>query len=390
MIDRRNFLRSVLLGSGSTLLPLARGQQADSAKKEFGEVPAWCSQQQQTDAVRRIIYERDVISSLGQEDDFIAVGRIQEAAREEGIYLRLKASGCSSLLLYLAGLSDVDPLRHQLFFERFRDPKGRWSPPLVIQIDRQDQKRIGDIVAPRHIQALVERTTCFIPSVGLERAPSLVVAAIHGPKGVTEHLTRIPLDDAATFDFIRKGDLDGVAVLHLGPLRRLLPRLQPATIEDLVAIAALYSLSVECDELMNEYLDTCGEPRFPGANDPSILEALKGTRGLLLYQEQIMMLLNRLGGVDLADGYEFIKAASKRKRGVVAGYRGTFLQSARERGIDEKTAYSLFEKMVNASGYAICKASYLGKTMTMYQAAYLKAHYPSEFSRVLRELRADG
>jgi len=145
---------------------------------------------------------------------------------------------------------------------------------------------------------------------------------------------------------------------------------------------------VEREDLMKEYLTRAENPAFPAAENGGILEALDETRGLILYQEQIMMLLDRLGGIAPAGGYEFIKAACKRKADAVAECRAKFLSGATGRGIHVEPAGRLFEEMTQAAGYAFCKANYVAKAMAVYEAAYLKAHHRPEFERAWREVRA--
>jgi len=93
----------------------------------------------------RINHELEILRGLGGAEDFLALTELIRFASEEGIQLRLKASGCSSIFPYFLGLANVDPLRHRLYFERFRDPLGRWASPFVIQVDSEHYQRIRHI-----------------------------------------------------------------------------------------------------------------------------------------------------------------------------------------------------------------------------------------------------
>jgi DNA polymerase III alpha subunit len=162
-----------------------------------------------------------------------------------------------------------------------------------------------------------------------------------------------------------------------------MPRLQPARIEDVAAALTMDCRSAECEDLMDQYLGRTANPGFPGSDDPAIVGTLGETRGLILYQEQIMLLLNRFGGIAPADGYEFVKAASKRKAAVVAEYRAKFLSGAAGQEIEPQFAGRLFQQLADAAVYALCKATCLATAMTIYRAAYLKAHYRRAFDTVL-------
>ena len=337
---------------------------------------------------QRVNHELGILRGLGGAEDFRVVGELAEFAREEGVALRLRAAGCSSILPYLLGLSDVDPLRHRLYFERFRDPGGRWAPPFVLQVDRQHLERIYRLADLGYGRDLIRRTIYFLPTTALETIPLQVIDAIRRDPGLAEPLDTIPPDDEAAFRLIGRGDTEGLCLLAQDRLCDLLSRLQPASIEDLAAAVTLDCLSVEREDLMDQYLGRNDNLRFPESDNPVMLEALGETRGLILYQEQIMMLLHKFGGIPPADGYEFVKAACKRKAAVVAEYRARFLSGATKQGIEPQSADRLFDQLAGAAGNALSKTTCLGTAMTIYQAAYLKAHYRPTFDRVLGKVLA--
>jgi DNA polymerase III alpha subunit len=184
---------------------------------------------------QRVNHELEILRGLGGAEDSLAVTELVRFACEEGIPLRLRAAGCSSIFPYLLGLSDVDPLRHHLYFERFRDPSGRWAPPFVIQVDNKHLERIRHLADLGYGRDLVRRTISFLPTTTLETIPLLVIDAIRQEGGPAGQLNRIPPDDEAAFRLICRGDTEGLCLLHRGRLRGVMPRLQPASIEDLAA-----------------------------------------------------------------------------------------------------------------------------------------------------------
>ena len=341
-------------------------------------------------AIRRLDHELATLDRLGRVDEFLAVGELGEFAHEEGIQLRLTGSGCSSIIPYLVGLSDVDPIRHRLFFERFCDPDGRWAPPFAIRVEEEHLDRISRIASLGYGEGFIEETISFMPGTTLERVPWLVVELLQREQGCTVDLRRIPLDDDQAFRLIQRGDNEGMGVFDSDGLRSLLPHLRPVSIEKLAAAATVYTLAIKRGDLLEQYLQQADEPEFPGSENADILDALAETRGLILYQGQIMMLLNRIGGICPADGFDLIKAVFKKKAARIAEYRGQFLRTAVGNGIAQETAKRLFDQITEAAGYAscLCKANYVSEAMMIYQAAYLKAHYRPEFDSVLRDLRA--
>jgi helix-hairpin-helix protein/OB-fold nucleic acid binding protein/DNA polymerase III alpha subunit/LAGLIDADG DNA endonuclease family protein len=101
------------------------------------------------------------------------------------------------------------------------------------------------------------------------------------------------------------------------------------------------------------------------------------------YQEQVMRILNRVGGIELADAYKCIKAISKKKEKIIAGYFDSYVQGAVERGVSEQLAKDLFELIKKFAGYGFNKSHSTAYGAVSYQTAYLKAHYPTEFMAAL-------
>ena len=312
-------------------------------------------------ATQRLDHELAILDRIGRVDEFLAVAELVEFARDESIPLRLTGSGCSSIIPYLLGFSDVDPVRHHLYFERFRDPKGRWAPPFVIQVDGEHPERIARVASLGYGKEFVEKSVHFTSTMTREKVPILVVEALQREHGCIVNLSRIPLDDDQAFRLV---------------------------LEDLAATETLYSFSIERGDLMERYLQRADEAQFPGSDNPAILEALAETRGLILYQEQIMMLLYRIGEICPADGFDFIKAVFKRKVATVAVYRAKFLRTAVEANMDMGTAERLLDQITEAAGYALCKANSVAMAVTTYKAAYLKAHYRPECDEVVRKVQA--
>src|SRR5262245_37684675 len=112
-------------------------------------------------------------------------------------------------------------------------------------------------------------------------------------------------------------------------------------------------------------------------------EVLRETYGVMVYQEQVMRVLNRLGGIELASAYACIKAISKKKQEIIDERKAEFLRGAQERGVSEQTAQSMFDLIVQFAGYGFNKSHSAAYALLGYQTAYLKAHYTAEFMAAL-------
>jgi DNA polymerase III alpha subunit len=399
MTSRRGFLKTAAGASLSAVLPLhildpqrwkqVTGTEDACLPRTDAENCGLFTQYDQADqgrAIHRITHEEEILRQFGEAADFLAVAELARFAHEEGIPFRLTASGCSSILSYLLGFSDVDPLRHQLFFERFRDAKGRWAPPFLIRVDSPNYERICHLAKLGYGEEIVERAIHFLPAGRLGRIPLLASQWMRDERGVTWQRDATATADETTFRLIRRGDTGGLSLAHLHGLRELLRRLQPGSIEDLTTALALFVLSVHHEDLTGEYLARGDDSSLLREGNPAILEALGQTRGLILYQEQIMMLLDSLAGIAPADGYEFVKAANKRNAAAVAEYGARFLDGATGRGIKPEATARVFREMSRAARYALCKANWVARAIAVYQAAYFKAHHRRQFEKALNEV----
>ena len=116
---------------------------------------------------------------------------------------------------------------------------------------------------------------------------------------------------------------------------------------------------------------------------PVVDEVLEETHGVMVYQEQVMRILNRVGDVPLAGAYQCIKAISKKKEKIIAGYYDGYLEGAEKNGIDKELAQELWDMIIAFAGYGFNKSHSTAYALIAYETAYLKAHYPVEFMAAL-------
>jgi DNA polymerase-3 subunit alpha len=118
-------------------------------------------------------------------------------------------------------------------------------------------------------------------------------------------------------------------------------------------------------------------------------EVLSETHGIMVYQEQVMRILNRLGGIELSQAYSCIKAISKKKKDVIDQNREQFIDGAKSRGLSNERAVEIFDLIVAFGGYGFNKSHSTAYALIAYQTAYLKAHYPTEFMAALMSSEMD-
>ena len=194
---------------------------------------------------------------------------------------------------------------------------------------------------------------------------------------------RFPHDDQPTYDLLCRGETKGVFQLEGEGIRNLLQRLRPDNFRDIIAILALYRPGPLGGGMVDQYIDVKHGRAKAEYIHPVLKDVLTETHGVMVYQEQIMRILNRLGKIELADSYKCIKAISKKKVDKIAHYKSQFIEGCQENDLSEKEAEHLFDLIIQFAGYGFNKSHSTAYAKIAYITAYLKCHYPVEFMAAL-------
>ena len=202
-----------------------------------------------------------------------------------------------------------------------------------------------------------------------------------GEKIVIEDL---PLDDAETFERIfSDGFTSGVFQFESSGMVDILRRYQPNRIEDLCALNALYRPGPIQGGMIPDFIDR-KHGRKPIVYDvPELKEILEETYGVILYQEQVMQISNKLAGYSLGDADILRRAMGKKSATEMAKQRERFILGATERGLPPKKVAKIFDLMEQFAGYGFNKSHSAAYAYLAYVTAYLKAHYAVEFMSAL-------
>jgi DNA polymerase-3 subunit alpha len=210
----------------------------------------------------------------------------------------------------------------------------------------------------------------------LERARELV----HRKHGLDIDLEKLDLTDPKVFEVFAAGHTKGIFQFESGGMQDLLMKMRPDRVEDLIAANALYRPGPMI--LIPDYID-----RKHGAKwslpHPIMAEVLEETFGIMCYQEQVMQVCNRLGGIPLREAYTLIKAISKKKANIIAKEKERFLAGCVEKGLKKGEAEQIFELIERFAGYGFNKSHSTRYAFIAYQTAYMKAHWPVEFMAAL-------
>ena len=491
---------------GRQLLPeveLPKGMTADKyLEKLCREGLARRYGQPSQQLTERLEYELHVIQKTNFANYFLVVGDLVSYARKRGILVGVRGSAAASLVLYTLGITDIDPVEHNLVFERFlnlerkempdidldfqddrRDEvityaAQKWGAECVAQIitfgtfgaraavrdvgralgmpygdvdrvarlipttpnitlDRaleenpelfqlytvdeavkmliDDAKRLEGIArhASTHAAGIViskEPLTRYVPLQRPTRADEGAIAMtqfsmddiaqigllkmdilglinltvlsktmelIAANKGVKAELNKIPLDDAKTFELLAAGETTGVFQLEGGGMRAFVKDLKPSTFSDIAAMIALYRPGPM------QHI-----PRFIKAKQglepieflhPDLANILRDTYGIIVYQDQVLFIVQAFAGYSLGAADIFRKAMGKKIPEVMKKERANFIAGAKKKGFNQELATQVFELIEPFAGYAFNKAHSTSYAMIAYETAYFKANYSVEF-----------
>ena len=212
-----------------------------------------------------------------------------------------------------------------------------------------------------------------------------------GEKVVLEDLT---LDDPAAFALLSKGDTLGVFQLDGGPMRALLRSMRPDTFEDISAVGALYRPGPMGADSHNKYARRKNGREEVVAIHPELAEPLADilgeTYGLIVYQEQVMAIAQKLAGYSLGQADILRRAMGKKKKAELDKQFEGFSAGMQERGYSMAAVQTLWDILLPFSDYAFNKAHSAAYGLVSYWTAYLKANYPAEYmAAVLTSVKDD-
>ena len=210
---------------------------------------------------------------------------------------------------------------------------------------------------------------------------------IYQNRGVDIDLHRIPLDDAKTFDLLSSGETTGVFQLEGAGMRRYIKDLKPTTFSDIAAMVALFRPGPM--EHIPTFIDAKHGKvpiRYP---HPALSSILEETYGVIVYQDQVLFIVQTLAGYSLGQADIFRKAMGKKIPEVMKKERRNFIAGAKKNGFSAEVAGEVFALIEPFAGYAFNKAHSVSYALIACQTAYLKANYPAEYMTAFLITHAD-
>jgi len=286
---------------------------------------------------------------MRDEDEGIA--RLLEIALQiEGLY-RHASTHAAGVVIGDRPLMELVPL--------YRDPK---SDFLVTQYSMKHVEQAG----------LVKFDFLGLTTLTILRRAEKFLADL----GTPVDLDRLPLDDAKTYEMLQKGDAGGVFQMEGQGMRDTLRQMRPDRFEDMIAAVALYRpgpMANIPDYCRRKHGETWAAPH------PEIHDILSETYGIMVYQEQVMQIAQKMAGYSLGGADLLRRAMGKKIASEMEAQRDIFIKGAVERGIDPAKAKEVFDLMAKFADYGFNKSHAAAYALVAYQTAWLKANHPEVF-----------
>src|ERR1700732_4535195 len=198
-------------------------------------------------------------------------------------------------------------------------------------------------------------------------------------RGTRIDLNTLPLDDELTYKLFASGETTAIFQFESHGMRDILRRYQPTRLEDLTALNALYRPGPIQGGMIDDFINRKHGKKKVAYDLPELKEILEETYGVILYQEQVMQIANRLAGFSLGEADILRRAMGKKNRDEMAAQREKFLTGCAARKVPPKKAERIFDLMAEFAGYGFNKSHSCAYALLAYQTAWLKTHYPVEF-----------
>ena len=390
------------------------------------------------EALDRLKYELQIIKHRGASGYFLFLQDVVHTAQSElGVWIgpgRGTAAGC--LLCYCLGITKIDPLRHDLLFERFLNPDGITFPDIDIDTDDDGRERIiswlqqkygkeccvhiasgtevhhcGFVVADESIANLAPTSTLDIEDssgkqkrincvqyndikslglikydfIGLETLTQLkdICGLVKMKKGKDLDVEKIPINDNKTMDLFQRGHTDDIFLFSSNDMKKYLQEFKPTSFEDLVILNCLYrtgSMDDIAAVIKQKYSTKPIEYIIP-----CMKSVLHNTYGIIVYQEQIMMLSRLIADFNKSESALLRMAIGMFKKEILPALRNQFIKGGIKNGYKKSALEKLWNEIESKGRYIFNKSHSVCYTWLAYQMAYLKANYPKEFVQVMEK-----
>lgn len=200
-----------------------------------------------------------------------------------------------------------------------------------------------------------------------------IITNIKNNEQINISFNNIPLDDTKTMEIFKKADTDGIFQFESPGMKNFLKKLNPNSLDDLIAAIALYRPGPM--DNIDSYIKRKSGKEPISYLDKSLEPILKSTYGIIIYQEQIMQIANVLAGYSLGEADILRRAMSKKKLDILQNEKEKFIKRSIEKGHSEESATKIFELILKFAGYGFNLSHSVSYAIVAYKMAFLKRHF---------------
>jgi len=259
------------------------------------------------------------------------------------------------------------------------------NEPLIETLPLYRDPRSGDVVTQLDMKAVEKLGLIKFDFLGLKTLSVIADTEKRIREGglADFDIEKIPLDDAATYELLASGNTEGVFQVESDGMTELVRKLRPRAFVELIPIVALYRPGPLGSGMVDDFIN-----RRHGLTKveyllPELEELTAETLGVIVYQDQVLQIANRLAGYSLGEADLLRRAMGKKKPEEMARQRERFVSGAVERGVDARKANQVFDLMAEFAGYGFAKSHSTAYALITYQTAYLKANHAREYLAAL-------
>jgi DNA polymerase-3 subunit alpha len=254
--------------------------------------------------------------------------------------------------------------------------------PLMDNVPIMKREADGAIITQYEMNGVAKLGLLKMDFLGLRNLTVLDDTLRHlAARGIELDLSKLPTDDAKTFQMLCAGDSDGVFQMESEGMRRILRQLRPDRFEDIVAVNALYRPGPM--EQIPAYIKGKQDPASIRYLHPLMEEITADTYGVMVYQEQIITLLQKVAGYTAGEADIVRKAIGKKIDALMRKEEPRFLAGCKRHGLSDEQAQTLWRLIQPFAGYSFNRAHAAGYGVVTWQTAYLRAHHPVEYMAAL-------
>jgi DNA polymerase-3 subunit alpha len=341
----------------------------------------------------RINFELDTIRKSSYPTYFLILSDIVKIAKVKfDAWIGVgRGSAAGSIVNYCLGITTIDPMKYGLLFERFINPERKeYIPDIIIDIDDVHSHEVISWISNQYGEPherihlkfdnyIVDNASSM--EIGILALPFLshlkyVIDNIRVEKNLIVNINEIPIDDTDTLNMFKEGDVTFIYNMDDNSPKNQLRKLRPTSFSDLAAFFTVYEYYRHgIKETMQELFRRKKHFSSVRYDLPCMQDVLDETYGLYLYQEQYMILSQRIAGFTPSQSDELRKALGKKKEEKLKDLESLFLKGGEHRGYDIAILSKIWNDWKKDGLYSYNKSHIVCYTYMMYVANYLQVHY---------------